>query len=86
MPRRHQGYYPNRPGRELVLEEIKNAAGELLAVVTRNSYGCRVLNTARVMFVDVDLAARRPASRSGRGATNPHPLGHRDGPGVVRQR
>jgi len=25
------------------------------AAITRNSYGCLVLNTARVMFVDVDL-------------------------------
>ena len=65
MPPGHQGYYPNRPCREPVLEEIRNAAGELLAVVARDSYGCRVLNTARMMFVDVDLAARRPASRSG---------------------
>ena len=33
----------------------KTATGEVAAVVTRNSYGCLVLNTARVMFVDVDL-------------------------------
>ncbi len=51
----HHGYYPDRPFRELVLREIKNRAGETAAVVTRNSYGCLVLNTARVMFVDVDL-------------------------------
>jgi len=49
------GYYPNRPLRELVLQELKDNAGELSAVVTRNSYGCLVLNTARVMFVDIDL-------------------------------
>ena len=61
MPPQHHGYYPNRPCREPVLEEIKNAAGELLAVVTRNSYGCRVLNTARVMFVDVDLPEPKPS-------------------------
>lgn len=52
---RHRGYYPDRPFREPVLREIKNGAGETAAVVTRNSYGCLVLNTARVMFVDVDL-------------------------------
>lgn len=47
------GYgYPDRPFREPVLREIKNAAGEFAAVVTRNSYGSLVLNTARVMFVD----------------------------------
>ncbi len=55
IPQQRRGYYPNRPFREPVLQEIRNAAGEIAAVVTRNSYGCLVLNTARVMFVDVDL-------------------------------
>jgi hypothetical protein len=55
IPQHQRGYYPDRPFREPVLREIKNAAGEVAAVVTRNSYGCLVLNTARVMFVDVDL-------------------------------
>ena len=55
FPPKHGGYYPNRPFREPVLQEIKNDAGETAAVITRNSYGCLVLNTARVMFVDVDL-------------------------------
>src|SRR5690242_8047013 len=54
-PPKHGGYYPNRPFREQVLQEIRNEAGELSSVVTRNSYGCSVLNTARVMFVDIDL-------------------------------
>ena len=56
FPPKHGGYYPNRPFREPVLQEIKNDAGETAAVITRNSYGCLVLNTARVMFVDVDLS------------------------------
>jgi hypothetical protein len=55
FPPKHGGYYPNRPFREPVIQEIKNDAGEIAAVITRNSYGCLVLNTARVMFVDVDL-------------------------------
>lgn len=55
FPPKHGGYYPNRPFREQVLQEIKNDAGEVSAVVTRNSYGCQVLNTAHVMFVDIDL-------------------------------
>src|SRR5262249_8268255 len=59
----HWTYYPNRPLREQALHEIKNSAGEVAAVVTRNSYGCQVLNTARVMFVDVDF----PESGSGGG-------------------
>lgn len=54
-PPAHGGYYPDRPFREQVLQEITNGAGETSAVVTRNSYGCLVLNTARVMFVDIDL-------------------------------
>ena len=47
-------YYPDRPAREQILREINDARG-LSAVVTRNSYGSQVLNTARVMFVDIDL-------------------------------
>jgi len=43
------------------LQEIKDAAGNTAAVITRNSYGCQVLNTARVMFVDIDLPEPRPA-------------------------
>jgi hypothetical protein len=55
FPPKHGGYYPNRPFREPVIQEIKNDAGERAALITRNSYGCLVLNTARAMFVDVDL-------------------------------
>jgi hypothetical protein len=55
VPRKHAGYYPDRPFREQILQEIKNDADGVCAVVTRNSYGCQVLNTAKVMFVDIDL-------------------------------
>src|ERR1041384_370110 len=54
-PQSRGGYYPDRPFREQVLQEIKDSAGQTAAVVTRNSYGCLVLNTTRVMFVDIDL-------------------------------
>jgi hypothetical protein len=54
-PPKRGGYYPNRPFREQILQEIKNANGETRALVTRNSYGCQVLNTVGVMFVDIDL-------------------------------
>jgi len=47
--------YGDRPLREQVLREIKGPQGEVTAVITRNAHGCLVLNTARVMFVDVDL-------------------------------
>jgi len=60
LPPKHGGYYPNRPMREQILQELKNPAGEIAAVVTRNSYGCQVLNTAKVMFVDIDLPEPRP--------------------------
>lgn len=59
FPERH-GYYPDRPMREPVLREFKNRAGELVAVITRNSYGCQVLNTNHVMFVDIDLPEPKP--------------------------
>jgi hypothetical protein len=55
--------YSDRPLREPVLRELRGSAGDVAAVITRNSYGCLVLNTARVMFVDVDLPEpKRPAA------------------------
>ena len=42
------------------MQEIKDDSGKTAAVVTRNSYGCLVLNTARVMFVDIDLPEPKP--------------------------
>jgi hypothetical protein len=42
--------YGNRPMREPVTKEIRNAAGELAAAVTRNSYGCHVLNASGALF------------------------------------
>jgi hypothetical protein len=53
--KRAQRYgYPGRPLREEVLREFRAADGTLRAAVTRNSYGCLVLNTTDLMFVDVD--------------------------------
>ena len=56
--------YADRPLREPVLQEIKGGDGGVTAVITRNSYGCLVLNTARILFVDVDFPA---PTRSGGG-------------------
>ncbi len=56
----NRGYYPDRPFREEILREVRNSANEISAVITRNSYGCEVLNTARIMFVDIDLPDRKP--------------------------
>ncbi len=47
--------YADRPLREPVLQELHDSAGDVSAVVTRNSYGCHILNATRAMFVDVDL-------------------------------
>lgn len=47
--------YPKTPLREPVLRLIPNSDRTVHAVVTRNAYGCEVLNTDRVAFIDVDL-------------------------------
>jgi hypothetical protein len=74
FPSKQWGYYPDRPFREQILQEFKSDAGELSAVVTRNSYGCRVLNTSRVMFVDIDLPEpKRPGGFFKRLFGNPLP-------------
>ncbi|MCB0322431.1 MAG: hypothetical protein KDD69_02625 [Bdellovibrionales bacterium] len=54
--------YGDRPLREEVLEEFPGPGGNLSAVVTRNGYGCLVLNTSGAMFVDVDLPERKSDS------------------------
>ena len=51
-----RGYaYGDRPLREEILREIQGRDGEIAALVTRNSYGSTVLNTASALFADVDL-------------------------------
>ena len=45
----------DRPFREEVLEQWVDGDEDPYAVVSVNSYGCKVLNTNSVMFVDVDL-------------------------------
>jgi hypothetical protein len=49
------GYF-DRPLREEIVQEISDGDGTP-AVISRNSYGSLVLNTSRVMFVDVDDAS-----------------------------
>jgi hypothetical protein len=46
--------YPDRAMREEVLREFYQPDGGISSVVSRNSYGCQVLNTASAMFIDVD--------------------------------
>ncbi len=45
--------YSDRPLREELKREI-HQGGELTALITRNNYGSLVLNTAKVMFIDID--------------------------------
>lgn len=47
--------YGVTPLREETVERITNSQGELAVAVTRNAYGSLVLNTDRVMFIDLDL-------------------------------
>lgn len=48
-------YYPDMPVREEVLEQVRSADGSLLAEITRNRYGARILVTDAVLIADVDL-------------------------------
>ena len=45
----------DRPPREEILREIQNENGEVIATITRNSYGTQVINAARLVFIDVDI-------------------------------
>ncbi len=47
--------YGSRPLREEILQTFAGASGEPDAVISRNSYGAQVLNTARLLFLDVDI-------------------------------
>jgi hypothetical protein len=55
--------YGERPLREEVLREFRDGAATARAVITRNSYGSLILNTAGLLFVDVDLG--EPPRRGG---------------------
>ena len=47
--------YPDRPMREPVLQVMASStSGEPTGVITRNSYGCVVLNAARMFIADID--------------------------------
>ena len=53
-------YYSIRPLQEPIIREFANESGDISALLTRNVYGALVLNTAQMMFVDVDLPASNP--------------------------
>lgn len=52
--------YGDRPAREEILREIKNNDGQTIAMLTRNRYGAVVLNTADLMFIDIDVQPAPP--------------------------
>lgn len=56
-------YGDGRPLREEVIETL-GGPGEI--AITRNSYGCLIMNASQVMFVDIDL----PDLAMGQGKTN----------------
>ncbi|MDO7873616.1 hypothetical protein Q5H93_02645 [Hymenobacter sp. ASUV-10] len=57
--------YPTteRPLREQLEQRLYDSQGELLAAITRNGYGSRVLNAPRTMFIDVDDVGLCPPLR-----------------------
>jgi len=54
--------YGSRPMREQILEQIPAGGNDPIAMLTRNGYGSVVLNTARLLFMDVDVPENKPAS------------------------
>jgi hypothetical protein len=46
--------FADRPIREEILRELRDPWGASEAIVTRNGYGAEVLNTARLLFADID--------------------------------
>ena len=59
-------YYPRRPVREEILQEVTGEDGSLLAVLTRNRYGAVVLNTDVLLVADVDVPLLDPRAARGR--------------------
>ncbi len=52
----HTYEYSDRPIREEIIQEMKDGDRQV-ALITRNRYGALVLNSANVLFADVDHAA-----------------------------
>lgn len=67
--------YGHRPLREEILRSIPSENGaDVAAVLTRNSYGAEVMNTARLLFLDIDLPDRPWSGHFRRlfGGASPH--------------
>jgi hypothetical protein len=57
-------YYPRKPLREPILDELL-IEGEQALVVTRNRYGAEILNTDRLLIADVDLPELQEPAQGG---------------------
>ncbi len=51
----HDYAYGSQPVREQVIDEVRNATNDIVGLVTRNVYGCLVLNAGEAMFLDIDV-------------------------------
>lgn len=47
--------YGEQPLREEKLSELRKTDGNVIAIVTRNSYGCEILNASAALFIDIDI-------------------------------
>lgn len=56
--------YSSRQLPEPILEEIHDPDGERAGAITINRFGCEVLNTSRLAFLDIDLVPAKQ-KRSG---------------------
>lgn len=50
--------YGDRPLREQIMDTWTNGDGDTIAMITRNAYGCEIINTSNIMFVDIDFPAQ----------------------------
>lgn len=61
--RQPRGWYDGNlyladPPREEILDEISDAGGQVIGTITRNAYGAIILNTDRMLLIDVDDKVR----------------------------
>jgi len=63
--------YGSRPRREEIVQTVEGPLEHPTAVLTRNRYGAVVLNTTRLLFLDVDLPPVTLAQRLRRLITRP---------------
>lgn len=56
-----QYYADGRPLKEEIIEELQEE-GQTVAIISRNSYGCLVLNTTSIFFADIDQPRKSESS------------------------